>query len=65
MCEREREGGSQRTQWRTDASGRVNSFDVLIFTDITPGPILYLGTCNYVELGGMLKYNMCAVCIHG
>lgn len=32
----------------------MNSFDVLIFTDMTQGPILYLGTCDYVELGEML-----------
>lgn len=50
--EREREPGGH-----TDVSSRMNSFDVLVFTDMTLGPILYFGTCNHVELGGILEYN--------
>lgn len=48
----------------TDVStSRMNSFDVLVFIDMTQGPKLYLGTCNYVELGGMLKCNISCVCV--
>lgn len=43
----------------------MSSFEVFVFTDITHGPILHLGTCNYVELEGMLKYNISVcVCVH-
>lgn len=38
----------------------MSSFEVLVFADMTCGPILYLGTCNYVELEGMLKCNISA-----
>lgn len=38
----------------SDVFSGMNSFDVLIFTDMTQGPILYLGTCDHVELGEML-----------
>lgn len=51
--EREREPGGH-----TDVSSRMNSFDVLVFTDMALGPILYFGTCNHVELGGILEYNI-------
>lgn len=40
----------------------MSSFEVFVFTDMTHGPILHLGTCNYVELEGVLKYNI-SVCV--